>query len=346
MKIKVEHLAAFSSLDEYKLCISNSDPNFSLIYKAGDLPTHRGYLFTDVHFQKFQEKQIKQVNLLVGSEFKHELLHKFSDEYPTSHGSVRLDILVEEADNYTYMNRKSRKKRTIIVLDDITIPNPSNPNIQSIIVNYGEMLTQKILPTLKHREIMQDQVEYRLNEEGVLIFVPGSENFKLQIDLVAILGQFDFPLYNATEVEEAFKIYAEKRPRLVIIGKLGENILSKELFLFLQEYDPYVKKMDYKESPAKYRSEEQMRIKKNYFRNYGGFIAAEKEQKENLPDDIRRSLLDSITPFHRKFQKDAFIEKAFAIKQFDRTFNIQMIWQQILTIRSKNSAAFPILKYF
>jgi hypothetical protein len=264
------------------------------------------------------------------------LRKKYPNHFPTPNQTLPLAEIIQRSEEYMIMSGRSAKKRKIIVLQDVYYFDLRTGKDLKIIP-YNTSLGEKSLETLKRFADHDKPIEILDSEQGALVFIPDLKDFKLKIDLFAILATFDFPIYDAASLKDAMNIYKEKTPRLVIIANLDTNIDSKEFLIELEEFDPFVKKMNYTESPATNKKKEIERIRHHYEAGYKEIIAMLKDndQKENLPEEIKLTILNSIKELEENFSPMQFYEKAFALKQFGRYFNIKMYWNMMINLKQK-----------
>lgn len=262
---------------------------------------------------------------------------KYPNHYPTPNLTLKLADIIQRSEEYLIMAGRSTKKRKMVVLQDVYYFDPRTGKDLKIIP-YNSFIGEKSLEALKRFADHDKPIEVMDSEQGALVFIPDVKDFKLKIDLFAILATFDFPIYDAASLKDAMTLYTEKTPRLVIIANLDTNIDSKEFLIELEEFDPFVKKMNYTESPASNKKKEIDRVRHHYDAGYREIIAMMKdnEQKENLPEEIKISILNSIKELEQNFSPMQFYEKAFALKQFGRYFNIKMYWNMMINLKKKH----------
>lgn len=336
MIIPVSVLSKIENIDSLNIKFNRKDPSIAAIYSISSGRIEKSYIVTKEYITQLQQRGVVKVSINTDREFL-KLIKNISPEVlvePT--GEKPLGELFMWANEYEIMNMKSQKKRSIKILEDVY---STDINIVSgereMLIEYGAILNSKLMGRVKKYINPLQKVYYKDSEEGVLVFVPDVKNFKLKVDLFAILATFDFPIYDAKTTLEAVELYKSKSPKLVILGNLSGSIESKKVFLEIEEYDPYVKKLNYDESPASNRRFETERIKNNYYSGYTKFLEVEKRSKESLPEEIKNTIFESLQKLQQKWSLEEYIETAYVIKQFGRVFNVTAIWHMLQNIKRR-----------
>ncbi|MDD5066246.1 MAG: hypothetical protein PHF84_04305, partial [bacterium] len=253
-------------------------------------------------------------------------------------GEKPINELFMLSNEYAIMSMKSKKKRQITILEDVfageyDVVKGEKP----LMIEYGTVLNSKILSRVKKDINPVQKAFYKDSEEGVLIFIPDVKDFKLKVDLIAMIVNLDLELFDSRTIYEAIEIYKTKHPKLVVLGNLGGDINSKMVLLELEEYDPYIKKLNYDKSPASNRQFETERIRSYYSSSYTKMLETEKNEKEILPEEIKNNLIESIQKLDANYVYDNYVEVAYTIKQFGRMFNITSLWNMLLNVKNKRS---------
>jgi hypothetical protein len=256
------------------------------------------------------------------------------DQHPCPNGKLPFSQVLDLSAEYGHMNDRSKKKRRLTVLQDIYV-HEGGRDVK--IVPYNSFIADKNVKGLQRHAAFPGEIDVLDSESGVLVFVPDVKDFKMKVDLFALLAGFDFPIYDSGSVDEAMQIYREKSPKMAILTSLDSMLESKELLLELEEYDPFIKKLNYTESPSTNREKETQRIRHHYFSGYKEMIETDKEEaaKDVLPEQIKNTILASIKELEKNFSKPAYYEKLYALKQFGRYFNTGIYWKMMQGLRSK-----------
>ncbi len=337
MEINISILKDFPDIDEMEIHYDRKDAKIvQLISAFRDKFDFHG-IFNQEHIQFLTSQNITMFPILSNKMILDRLREKFPAHFPKPNASMTIKEIIQATEEYVNMNTKTTKKRRLIILEDV-IYYDLRLGRGIKIIPYNSMTSEKSIEILKKYADHDKPIEVLDSENGVLVFIPDVKDFKLKIDLFAILATFDFPIYDAATLKEAMALYKEKTPKLVIIANLDTNIDAKEFLIELEEYDPYVKKMNYTETPATNRNKEISRIKHHYLAGYKEIIEMLKdnELKESLPEEIKKTILNSIKELESNFSPLQFYEKAFALKQFGRYFNIKMYWNMMLNLKKKN----------
>jgi hypothetical protein len=256
--------------------------------------------------------------------------------YLTPNLTLTLSDLIKKTDEYFQMNAHSQKKRRLTVLQDVYYFDARTEKKMKLLP-YNSTIGEKVLSQMSKYSDFPEAIQVLDSETGALVFIPDVKDFKLKVDLFAILSQFDFPILDSNDVKQALSLYLQKQPKLVIIANLDSDPLSKQLLLELEEIDPFVKKLNYTLSPASNRMTEQARIEHYYSYGYKEIIenAKSADLKENLPEQIKKTILISIKELETNFTVQSYYEKAYALKQFGRLFNIKMLWNMMVNLKKR-----------
>jgi len=324
------------NIDSYNISFNRKDPAIAAIYRVSGGRIEKSYIVTKDYLTHLHQSGVIKVSINTNRKIIELLKEIAPDLFLQPTGEKPLGELFMWATEYEIMNMKSQKRRNIKILEDIY---STEINIIShrreMLIEYGSVLNSKLMGRVKKYVNPTQKVYYKDSEEGVLVFVPEVKNFRLKVDLFAILATFDFPIYDAKNTFEAIHLYKSKSPKLVILGNLSGSIDSKKVFLEIEEYDPYVKKLNYDQSPASNRKFETERIKNYYYSGYTKFLEVEKRSKESLPEEIKNTIFDSIQKLQQKWSMNEYIETAYAVKQFGRVFNVTAIWHMLQNIKRK-----------
>lgn len=336
MIVLISDLYKIPDIDDLNLSFNRKDPAFSSIFTVSDRNINKSYLVTKEYLTTLYARNVQQVSINTDRNVLTKIQGVLSSQLITPTGEKPLNELFVVANEYETMNIGSQKKRKIIVLEDIL---DTNINMvtgdREMLIEYGTVLNTKIMARIKRQINPFQKIYYKDSEEGVLIFVPDIKDFKLKVDLFAVIAGLNVEIYDAKSVTEAIDIYKNKGPKLVVLGNLGESIGSKMVLLELEDYDPYIKKMNYDESPAGNREFETDRIKSNYFSGYGKMLELEKREKEPLPVEIRNSLMETIQKLRIEYSQEAYIEASYALKQFGRMFNVSSLTHILYNLKNK-----------
>lgn len=337
MIIPIRDLLKVPDIDNYHLMFNRKDPSLSAIFVVSQQRNiDKSYIVTKEHLNNLIQKGIVNVSINTDKRFREILSDINPSLFITSTNSLKANQIPQYVREYDIMNQKSKKKRRITILDDVY---SSETNMVSgdkqLLIEYGTVLTSKIINIFRKEVNPLDVISYKDSEEGVLVFVPDVKNFKLKVDLFAILASLNLEIYDAKNVTEAITIYKTKSPKLVVLGNLNGSLDAKVVLLELEEYDPYIKKLNYDESPASNREFETQRIKGSYYSGYSRFLELENREKESLPEEIKQNIIDAIYSLQNKYSYNSYIETAFAVKQFGRMFNVTAMSHMLLNIKNK-----------
>ncbi len=337
MVISVDKLLSIDNIDSFNLIYNRKNPTTAAIYNISNKGIERTLIVSKEHLNTLRRKGVIKVSVCTNRTFLEFLHKKFPGELPKPDGEYSLSELFRRAEEYEIMNTKSQKKRYITVLEDIYSAEPNFRGEKELLIEYGTRLTTKVMATTKKYIDPTEKVYFMDSEKGALVFIPEPRNFPLKVDLLAILSTFDFPIYpDAKTVEEAMDIYKNKSPKIVILGNLNESLPAKKLILKLDEFDPYVKKLDYEKSPASQKDAEIKRIRTYYYSPYARILASEEEEKLPLPDELKEKLLLSLQKLQQNWSEENYIDTAFVIKQFGRMFNVKHLMHMLRNIRFRH----------
>jgi len=335
MELAVAVLSKIPDLDNLKLRYDTRDSRIvSMMSSQKDKFSFTGDL--TMEFLQFVGSHSHSVVQVVSSpELLAYLRRQMPDQHKTPNKKMPFSQVLELSEEYGRMNDRSRKKRRLTVLQDIYIHEGGR---DQKIVSYDTFIADRNVKNLqRHGAAYPGAIDVLDSENGVLVFVPDVKDFKLKVDLFALLAGFDFPIFDSSSVDEALQIYREKSPKMVILTNLEGALESKELLLELEEFDPFVKKLNYTESPSTNREKETKRIEHHYFSGYKEMLETDKEEtaKDVLPEQIKNTILASVKELEKNFTKQAFYKKLYALKQFGRYFNIGIYWKMMQGLRSK-----------
>jgi len=338
MVFNINDLLKIENIDNYNLTFNRKSSAIGIIYTIYDKKIHKNYNVTKNYLMQLKNMHIAEVSINTNRKFLQKVRELFPEKYPKPDGEENIVKLFQIATEYEIMNMKSEKKRYITILEDVYSEHINfSLNEKELLIEYGTRLNSKLKAKVKKDLNPVEKVYYKDSEKGVLVFVPEAKNFKLKVDLFAILSTLgEIPIYDANDAKDALNIYKTKSPKLVILGKLSSNIESKKAFLYIEEYDPYVKKLNYEESPASNREFETKRIRNNYFSGYTKILELEKREKDLLPEEIKNTILEIIQKLQNNFSMNDYIEAAYAIKQFGRMFNVTTYWHMLQNVKKRH----------
>lgn len=336
MRVNLLKLYNIDNLDNYRMTFNTKDPSISSIYSIVDRRISKTYYVTKEYISQLLNRGVVEVSINTNREIMEILKNYAPDIFISPTGEKKIGEIFQLATEYEIMNMKSKKKRSIKILEDVY---SSEINIRDgereMLIEYNTVLNSKIINNVKKYIDPLQKVYYKDSEEGVLVFVPDVKDFKLKVDLFAILAQFDFQIYDAKTVLECIEIYKTKSPKLVVFGNLAGSIEAKKALLEIEEYDPYVKKLNYDESPSSNRNFEISRIKNNYEQGYTKLLAVENTPKESLPEEIKETILKKIQLLQQNWSFEEYVETAYALKQFGRVFNITALWHILQNLKHR-----------
>ena len=334
MDISIQELSQIQNLEDMDIHYNVHDPKIYALYQS-----FKNEIEFDGQVKKdfldfLKSKQVVSVSVMSNSNLLEYLRKKNPVKYPKPNSQITITELLEKSKEYIALNKKSQKQRRIVVLQDVHYENLRLNKIVKIIP-YNSYIGEKSVEALKQYKDYQGNIDVQDSESGVLVFVPDAKDFKLKVDLFALLATFDFPIYDSSSVDEAFEIYKSKKPRIVVLTNLDSDVRSKELLLKMEDFDPFVKKLNFVESPASHKDREIKRIGRYYSSGYKELMKNADFGKELLPEEIKISILDNIKDVESNFSKELFYEKAYALKQFGRYFNITILWNMLKNIEKK-----------
>lgn len=334
MKIPIKHLEEIADLDHRKLILNRKDPAIAAIYSIKGSEIIKTYTLSKEYLEILKDKNIKFVSVITNKKFSDYLREKHPDDYEKPTGSKPLSELITIAHQYSKMNRTSQKKRYIKIMQDLYTEGYSESS-SSLIIESDTVIGDKGIEQLKIHAANYDKVDYIDSENGILVFNPDVQKIKIKVDLFAIISILgNYEIYDAQSIEEVLQIYKEKSPKLIILVDLEGNIQTKEALLEIEEFDPYVKKLDFSESPATNRQTESARILRSLTSDYKEVINSFSEEKEQLPPRIKNQLLNSVKALQVNWNKDDYIEKSFIIRKFGKSFNVKTILAILKNIRA------------
>lgn len=338
MIIPVRDLLKIENIDSCNLMFNRKDPSISAIFIVSQTrDINKSYLVTKEHLNDLFQRNIINVSINTDRKFQ-EVLKKINPSLfiPLS-GTIPINQLPQMVKEYEIMNQKSKKRRKITILEDVYSSeiNRSSGN-KELLIEYGTMLNSKIMSIVKNEvESVDQEIHYKDSEEGVLVFIPDVRNFKMKVDLFAILASLDLEIYDAKNVTDAIEFYKSKSPKLIVLGNLNGSLESKVVLLELEEYDHYIKKLNYDESPASNREFETQRIKASYYSGYAKFLELENRGKEMLPEEIKQNIMEALHKLQTDYSFGNYTETAFAVKQFGRMFNVTSLLHMLKNIKNK-----------
>ncbi len=277
------------------------------------------------------DRAMREADINATADFIKFLNEKWPEDFPPPTGKKRLDELLITVDEYNQMNAKSEKKRHIRIAQDLI--DRKCIEGQKAAVHYGTVISDRVEKVIRKQCDLVEKVDYIDSEKGILVFVPNPQHISLKVDLFALLAAMHMDITDASSVEEAVDIYMKKSPKMVILGDLNAELATKRVFLRLDEWDPYVKKLNYEESPASNRASESIRIEKTYYGPYAPMIEMIHRQKDPIPPEIKEKFRLMTDRLHQQYNDDQFYETMYALKQIGRMFNIIAQKKQLEMIR-------------
>jgi hypothetical protein len=337
MDIPSSILKSISRLDDFNMKYEERDTKLSqFIINYKDQFNFNGRVTLDLAGFA-AEQNLSTLPVITNSEFMQFLRTKYPAKYPQPNIKLPFSQLIQRSEEFITINTRTQKKRRLVVLQDVFLYD-TKAGRKVKIIPYNSYIGEKSIAMLKKYSDVTDEVEASESETGCLVFIPDVKDFKLKVDLFAILATFDFPIYDSDNYRNAMEIYKTKEPKMVVIANLESSVQAKYFLIELEEYDPYVKKLNFNQSPASYKDREIKRLGLYYYSGYKEILDIEKEadSKETLPEELKKSILNNIRDLETSFSPDSFYEKAYALKQFGRYFNIKILWNMMLNIKKKH----------
>lgn len=340
MIIPISDLLKIEDIDNYNFTFNRNDPAVSAIFSISSGNIYKTYSVTKEYLYTLLKRGVVKVSINTTRDSMDLLKNISPSSFIKATGEKPVNELFILSNEYGIMNLRSKKKRRVTILEDVYSSEIDvSRGEKNLLIEYGTVLDSKVLSRVKKDINPVQKVFYKDSEEGVLIFIPDAKEFKLKVDLIAIIVNLDLELLDSKTLYEAIEIYKTKSPKLVILGNLGADINSKMVLLELEEWDPYIKKLNYDKSPASNRQFETERIRSYYFSGYAKMLETEKNEKEILPDEIKNNLIESIQKLDASYVYDNYIEIAYTLKQFGRMFNITSLWNMLQNVKNRHSNA-------
>ncbi|MBU1076368.1 MAG: hypothetical protein KKH98_03695 [Spirochaetes bacterium] len=340
MIVPIKDLLKIENIESYHLKFNRKDPSvsaaFVVVSQSRDI--NKSYVVTPEHLNRLLERGINNVSVYTDKKVMNIIRSIDPAIFLHITGTKKLGEFTSIVQEYEVMNQRSKKKRRFTVLEDVY---STEINLvrgeRQLLMEYGTVLSSKILSIVRKELNLDQEVEYKDSENGVLVFVPEAKDFKLKVDLFAVLASLDLEIYDAKNVAEALDIYRTKFPKLVVLGNLNGCLDSKIVLMEIEEYDPFVKKLNYDESPASNREFETERVKSSYFSGYSRFLELENREKEVLPEEIKQNIMEAINNLQKNYSFENYIETSFAVKQFGRMFNVTALLHMLKNLRNRYS---------
>ena len=334
MDVSLAILNGIENLDDYDVHYNIHDAKIYALYQNFKEQIEFNGLVTKKLVGFLLSKQVVSFSIMSNQKILEYLRKIEPKKYILPNIKMSITDLIQRSEEYLQLNKKSHKQRRLIVLQDVYYENLRLNKLIKIIP-YNSYIGEKSIGLLKPYHDYAEDIDVLDSESGVLVFVPDAKDFKLKVDLFALLATFDFPIYDSESVDNAFSIYQNKNPKIVVLANLDSDVRSKELLLRLEDYDPFVKKLNFVESPASHKDREIKRLGRYYSSGYKEVMKNADFGKEPLPEEIKITILDSLRDVETNFSKELFYEKAYALKQFGRYFNISILWNMLKNIEKK-----------
>ncbi len=338
MKIPIKNLLEINDIERYEVTFNRADPIYTAIFViAGkSSSSNTDFSVTKERLDKLKARDNTSISIRTNKEFRKVLKDINPSLFQQVSGKMRLNDLLDLGREYEMMNYKSQKRRHITVLEDVcTAGSRSILTRQQIMLEYGTKLTLKAVSKVQNEVDPVKETEYSDSEEGVLVFIPDTKDFKLKVDLFAILASMDMEIYDAKDLKEVLELYKTKSPKLVILGEIHNSLDSKVALLELEKYDPYIKKLNYIKSPAENRKFETERIKNYYYSGYTELLDLMNKKRGILPGEVRMNIMDAIGRLEVSYLHKNYVETAFTIRQFSRAFNVSSLWNMLENIKTR-----------
>lgn len=342
MLFTIKDLEKIENLDELKLPVDLHDISVAQAFElTEDGHIEQTSFITKEFMAHLKERGVKKVNIIIPKEMLPQLRGEYPEIFPKAHYSHSVEMIKDKFEVFQELNEKTEKKRSMFIAEDIYRYDPGNGEYKSI-VPFGAPVNKSTFRTLQEAGIGdQQQLDYTESENGVLVFVPGSQNIKLRIDVFAVLAFLDYKIYDAESTEEALEIYKEKKPKLVVLGHLASQWQSKQLYMYIEEYDFYAKILNYDKSPSEQRNEEAKKIRAAYNKDYRYIIqskTAEMQQlkskdKAELPEEKKKALMAKIRKIQQSEDVESFINTWFMVRHFGKTFDVTSVEVMLKRVR-------------
>lgn len=333
MQVDIYRLKEIENINNYHIKVDTSDPAVSSAFTLDESGKVQSTNMVSLDFLNILlERGTKKISIVAHEDIMSKLREQFPDVYPTPLYKASLNKIADELSLFEELNTKSKRKRKVRLLQDVIMQ--TGHNKFKIVAGYGTEVTPTLLRNIKNSGISLDtEVDYEESENGVLVFVPGAKHIKLRIDIFAVLSNLDMPIFDAETARDAFDFYRDKQPKLVVLGNLATEPESKELYLYLEEYDPFAKILNYDQSPSSKRKEEAKKIMKAYEKDYRKImqdLESEKErnstiQKAELGEEQKKAFMAKI----RKIQENAsvadFADAWFLARHFGKKYEMKGI---------------------
>ncbi|MBI4978815.1 MAG: hypothetical protein HZC28_15160 [Spirochaetes bacterium] len=331
MKIDIDDIKKIEGIEDYKLQLDIKDYTLAQMYSLKDGKIQSNRILTVAYLNELLERKLRYINVIIPKAILKELRAKYPAIFPKAQYTETFSSLKAKFDVFQIMNKTSKKQRRMFLAEDIYTYEPGVDKYNVVAPN-GEEVTAGLIRTLEQFGIKNDfAIDYNENEKGVLVFVPSTKNFKLRVDILAILANAEYEILDGETPAEAYKLYQEKVPKLVILGSLASESQAKEMFLYLGEYDPFAKVLKYDESPSGNRIEELRKIKLAYEKDYR-LIVQEREvedtrlkqvERKELTQEQMKLLLGKIKSIQAHVSVPEYVDTWFLVNQLSKTYDLK-----------------------
>ncbi|OHD53806.1 MAG: hypothetical protein A2Y33_16610 [Spirochaetes bacterium GWF1_51_8] len=226
---------------------------------SGVLQISQGMKFDSTQYELLVRGNVLEFEVIFTEKLLAKLITNFPDRYRYPVGRKNLIEIDRVVSGLEDANRASKRKRYMLTSTEIYKKN--SRGMFETVLKYGERLTYTRWNEVKVKLSRDTTLDYRFEECGVMVFVmlnPGdplyAQRFMKNTEIITLLVEhkrdFDITLspdfnpdtdvYPVNEIDKAFEVYLDKKPRLIIIAdELSDDY--KAALAKIKVYDRYAR---------------------------------------------------------------------------------------------------------
>ncbi|HMA99729.1 MAG TPA: hypothetical protein VKS21_01970 [Spirochaetota bacterium] len=298
--------------------------------------------YIDLDFLEYLKNQhIKKISICVDKDILKKLRKLFPEDYLAAQFEDTPDVILEKVNIIKEINKYSRKKREYILMQEVIEPGKTAKDGNKVLFKQGAVITENMLNIIKKRISSSVKLQYSLNENGILVYVnnPG-KNISMKIDILAVFAKAQIPVYVAETQDQAYNLFLQKKPKLLLLTFLDKAWESQDVFLRCIKYDPFLKFINYSSSPSANREKEHSKIMLTYNSGYKAALNQYKEsrsdRKGNLEAKIRNPIMDKLEYIRHHYDRSHIISMHYYLFKLGLKYNVRTLEIMLEQIKKDN----------
>jgi len=332
MRIPIEKFETIINFAQYQFQLEKIDIATTQTISLKDGQITQNFILTNSYLQDLKQRQIPFVSIIIPEEALQELRTQHADIFSKPQASIPFSEFMKEFDQFTHMNKLSRKKRRFFLCKDMYIMG-NTPGRYELVTHFGDEIDDTIMKGFLKADVSQNtMIDYRENENGIL-FYQGDCSDEIKNQIISLLQKTGYEIYMEKDPIAAIRSYLTLNPKMVVSGPVKTSQKTKEFFIYLQDIDPFCIFHSFSQPPSENNDEELFDLLSAYKQNYGPLIEAwqtkekliHSEELKELTEAQKIQFLDRIREIQQLQSKTGLINLLYIIHNLKDKYQIHTI---------------------